>query len=656
MSTATIGTRIKFEGDKEYRESCKKLDQSLGVLGSEMRLLTSQFSDNSKSSEFLTKKQSILEKQFESQSQKVKENEKALNELKNAQGQNVDAVVKFEKALNESKTALAKTEKELKNVEKQVKDTEFSFSNLKKGIADFGEKFKSQINIASVAFTALGGVALNSAMDLEATEAKYNTVFEGFTEQADKMVEDFKKLTPASESATRSMASGLQDLLIPMGFTREQATNLTGDTMGLIGALTNFNSATETSESVSAKFQAALTGETSGLKSLGIQIDAASLEQHILKTNVGLAKDEITKQHKATAILEMATAQSSDALAAYNAESLDTKTKMQLMMNKFQDLGAELLQKFLPMISNLVGFITENAEAFVALTVVIGGAVLGFKAFMIVNSIAKGIGILTGVIKSWDLVTKAMAATQWLINIALTANPIGLIIVGIVALIAAIALLVVEMVKWLKSNEEAMAKIKEFSDTVKEKVTAMVEGIKEKISAVITFFKELPQKIIDFFKSLPQKFKEKFDELLEKFNEWKDGAIENIQTFFEELPEKIMEWIKNIPSMLFEAGKNAIDSFMNGFKSNKEKASIDIQTNAQSINRAIGSTNGSHGDVRGVSGYNANGGSAKVNNTNHNTNVNYYINANSIDENLLKRLKGKEERARMNRRIGLEGV
>jgi hypothetical protein len=52
-----------------------------------------------------------------------------------------------------------------------------------------------------------------SAMDLEATEAKYNTVFDGMTDQADEFISEFQKLTPATKAEAQSMASGIQDLV-----------------------------------------------------------------------------------------------------------------------------------------------------------------------------------------------------------------------------------------------------------------------------------------------------------------------------------------------------------------------------------------------------------------------------------------------------------
>lgn len=65
---------------------------------------------------------------------------------------------------------------------------------------------------------------------------------------------------------------------------------------------------------------------------------------------------------------------------------------------------------------------------------------LGTVAFTIANMAAAVVGIqqLIGFIRSLSIVTRIQTAAQWLLNIAMDANPIGLIILGIGALISII--------------------------------------------------------------------------------------------------------------------------------------------------------------------------------------------------------------------------
>lgn len=193
-----------------------------------------------------------------------------------------------------------------------------------------------------------------SSTQLEATEAKYQTVFAGMTDSANQFVSDFQSLTPATVSEARSMASGLQDLLVPMGMQRTEATQMTGEYMHIIGALTNFNSATKSAEDVSGAFQSALSGEYDSLKGLGIQVNETIVKQQAVAMGLAKSTDAVSNAAKAQAVLELAYQQSGDALAAYNETALDTTTRMQLMQKGFSDAFGKAGQTVLPQINTLL--------------------------------------------------------------------------------------------------------------------------------------------------------------------------------------------------------------------------------------------------------------------------------------------------------------
>lgn len=193
-----------------------------------------------------------------------------------------------------------------------------------------------------------------SSTQLEATEAKYQTVFAGMTDSTNQFVSDFQSLTPATVAEARSMASGLQDLLVPMGMQRAEATQMTGEYMHIIGALTNFNSATKSAEDVSGAFQSALSGEYDSLKGLGIQVNETIVKQQAVAMGLAKSTDAVSNAAKAQAVLELAYQQSGDALAAYNETALDTTTRMQLMQKGFNDAFGKAGQTVLPQINTLL--------------------------------------------------------------------------------------------------------------------------------------------------------------------------------------------------------------------------------------------------------------------------------------------------------------
>ena len=66
-----FGLKIGLEGEKEFKKSLTEINNSFKVLGSEMKLVDSQFDKNDKSTEALTARSEVLNKKIDSQKQKI---------------------------------------------------------------------------------------------------------------------------------------------------------------------------------------------------------------------------------------------------------------------------------------------------------------------------------------------------------------------------------------------------------------------------------------------------------------------------------------------------------------------------------------------------------------------------------------------------------
>lgn len=276
-----------------------------------------------------------------------------------------------------------------------------------KNVGDSMQRIGKQMTASiTLPLLAIGGAALKSAMDLEATESKYNVVFAGMTEAVDEFIRKFQELTPATTAAARNMASGIQDLLVPLGFMREEATAMTGEFLHVIGALSNFNSGTHTSEQVANAFQSAITGMYMPLKRLGIQLDETTVKNKAVEMGLTDSTKNVTKQMKAVVLLKEVYAQSGDALAGYTKEALDTKTKLLLLTARLKDIGAELATRFLPYIVKAMEKIREWAEAFANLSpkmrniilIVAGIAAAIGPLILIAGMLISSIGAIAGVL------------------------------------------------------------------------------------------------------------------------------------------------------------------------------------------------------------------------------------------------------------------
>ena len=66
-----FGLKIGVEGEKEFKKALADINQSFKVLGSEMKLVSSQFDKNDKSVQALSARNSVLNKEIEAQKQKI---------------------------------------------------------------------------------------------------------------------------------------------------------------------------------------------------------------------------------------------------------------------------------------------------------------------------------------------------------------------------------------------------------------------------------------------------------------------------------------------------------------------------------------------------------------------------------------------------------
>ena len=156
-----------------------------------------------------------------------------------------------------------------------------------------------------------------------------------------------------------------------------------------------------------------------------------------------------------------------------------------------ETLGASLIpvvEAFLPVAQSMADFMSENTTLIIALVSVVAGL---SAAILVANAAIKAYNVVTGIAKAataaYTAVTNSQAialvlynakmlvvkaatvaytAVQWLLNAALTANPIGLVVAALAALAAAL------VIAW------------KHSETFRNIVTAAMNAVKSAVSAL----------------------------------------------------------------------------------------------------------------------------------------------------------------------------
>ena len=148
----SFGLKIGLEGEKEFKKALAEINQSFKVLGSEMKLATSQFDKNDKSVEALAARNKVLRKEIDEQTTKIDTLRKALQNAAASFGENDRRTQNWQIQLNNAEAALNDMNRELDENEKAIKEGG-------KAAEESGSKFEGFGKVLKTVGVALGAVA-----------------------------------------------------------------------------------------------------------------------------------------------------------------------------------------------------------------------------------------------------------------------------------------------------------------------------------------------------------------------------------------------------------------------------------------------------------------------------------------------------------------
>ena len=169
-----FGLKIGLEGEKEFKSALAEINNSFKVLGSEMKLVESQFDKNDNSVQALTARNEVLEKSIDAQKTKIETLRNALNNASTSFGETDKRTQAWQVKLNEAEAELNKMERELQNNNKQLDTASVEFQDAEKSADKFGDEVEDagkQSDDSSKKFQALGGVVKGVAAGMAAAMA-----------------------------------------------------------------------------------------------------------------------------------------------------------------------------------------------------------------------------------------------------------------------------------------------------------------------------------------------------------------------------------------------------------------------------------------------------------------------------------------------------
>jgi phage-related protein len=143
-----FGLKIGIEGEREFKAALKDINQQFKVLGSEMKLVESQFDKQDRSVSALTSRNEVLTRQIAEQKEKIELLRRALENSAESFGENDQRTKQWTVQLNNAQAQLNNMERELKDNEKAIDGVGDEFQDAEKKADGFGDEVKEAANKA----------------------------------------------------------------------------------------------------------------------------------------------------------------------------------------------------------------------------------------------------------------------------------------------------------------------------------------------------------------------------------------------------------------------------------------------------------------------------------------------------------------------------
>ncbi|WP_250246400.1 tape measure protein [Bifidobacterium longum] len=212
-------------------------------------------------------------------------------------------------------------------------------------------------------------------------------------------------------------------------------------------------------------------------------------------------------------------------------------------------------------------FVQQNADWMQALAIAVMAGYGAFQLFSIIQTVV-------GFVKAFSVAETAATAAQWLLNAAMSANPIMILVVAIAALVAGIVWFCTQT----ETGRQLWADFTGFLQATWQNITDFFQATWQNITqwfsnaaaniqngwnALTAFIGSIPGRIQAFFASIGQWFVNKFSEVRNGIANGFDSAV----SFVASIPWRILSALGNLGGLLWDAGASIMQGFLDGLKS-----------------------------------------------------------------------------------------
>ena len=502
-----IGPKIGIEGENEYRQALRDINTGIKTLGTEMQAVTSAFYGQEKSIRSLTAENDVLERTIYSLEEKLNLQKKMLQEAANAYGEASEKTQAWQQKvnlttaeLNKAKVKLAENEKAMQGLSEETDEAAKStsvFSDVLKadllseaiktgikavasGIREIGQALADTVkdsaeyadNILTLATNT--GIAAETLQEYQYMAELTDTSLETITGSMAKMTRSMQRARSGTNSASAAFAALGVSVTDKLTGQLRDNEEVFGDVLDALGKMSNetqrdayamdiFGRSAQDLNSLIAVGKDGIAAFAKEAHDMGYVLDEETLASLGAVDDALVRLDNFMTMIKNTigAALAPAVTELADELQAW-ARSVD-----------WEQVGADVAEGG-GAIKDFVMFVLENGSEILT---VISGVGAGFATWKVAGLIA---GVV-GAIKSFIKAAEGASAAQAALNLVMSANPIGIVVTAIAALVAA-------FITAYKTNDEFREKVDAAWDAIKSKIQAVTDWIKQRMDELREFF------------------------------------------------------------------------------------------------------------------------------------------------------------------------
>ena len=573
-----IGPKIGIDGEAQFRKEINNLIQQQKTLNSEMKAVTSAFDKNTSAEEKSSATSKVLTQQIEVQKNRLQQLNDMLEKSTQKFGENDTRTLKWKEAVNSATAELNKMERQLQDTGEEVDDAGEKFSG-------FGDVLKANL-AADAIVSSIKGIASAISDVVEQTQ-EYRKIM--------GTLETSSQAAGYSASETEAAYSRLYGVLGDDQTTATTVANLQAlhleqsDLLDLVdmvtGAWATYGDSIPIDSLAEAVNETIRTGTVTGTfadvlnwagqseddfnASLASASDEAGRANLVMQAmaSQGLAdtaeawrqnnQDLVGANDAQREFMDISSQFAERVAPAVNAVRDGFNQVLQALLDMttgvdfaaveqgIQSAFGYLVSTVIPAVADAVAFVIKNKDFVISAIVGIGAAIATWNVVSIVDKLVKSF-------QEYKTATEGATVAQWLLNAAQNANPIGILITAIAALVAALVTL------WV-TNED-----------FRNAVIAAWEKLKSAVGAVVTalvgFF---TQTIPDAFSQLKTAAGNIVNNVKNAFANLLDGikkTVENIADAIKNGIQTAIDFITSLPGKALQWGRDFMDGLVNGIK------------------------------------------------------------------------------------------